>query len=304
VVAGDYASDTRVVVVVGLHARQVRQELVPAIVRLEDEGMRVAAIHPIHDLGSVADMVSDMRARGIKRFVAAGGDGTVGALVDCIATTDAILGILPLGTSNDFARSIGLPLDVAQACRIIAGGTPRTIDIGRATLDSGAGRYFAHAATVGLNSKFARLASGAQWRRRFGRLSYPAAAIKAIGQGHTIDMRVVADSREFRGRVIQATILNAPIFGGAMRFRVPDATLTDGRLDLIIVGKVTTRIVLRSLLIAVGGKRGNMSLSHLAHPKHIRIETQGTEDVYCDGELMGCTPVTIVTVNRALTVMN
>lgn len=302
-VVGGAAFDTRVVVVAGLRARRVHQELVPAMARLEGEGMRVAAIHPIHDLRGVADMVSTMRAQGIKHFVAAGGDGTVGALVDCIATTDAHLSILPLGTSNDFARSLGLPLDIAQACRVIAAGAPRTIDIGHAKLDSGAGRFFAHAATVGLNSKFARLATGAEWRRRFGRLSYPAAAVKAIGQGHAIEMRVVADNREFRGHVIQATVLNAPIFGGAMRFRVPDASLTDRRLDLILVGKVTPRILLRSLLIAVGGKRGNMSVSHLTHPKQIRIETGGAEDVYCDGELMGSTPVTIVSADRALTVM-
>jgi diacylglycerol kinase (ATP) len=303
VVAGEIAPEQEVAVIAGIHARRVRQELVPAIERLQDEGLRVVAIHPIHDLAGVAGMVSNMRSRGITRFVAAGGDGTVGAVVDSVATTKCVLGILPLGTSNDFARSLGLPLDIHAACRMIAHGKPRTIDIGLATVDAGARRYFAHAATVGVNSQFATLVSGARWRRRYGRLAYPVAAVKALGHRQAITMRIVADSRELRRRVVQATILNAPVFGGALELRVPDATLTDRRLDLIVVGSVTPRLLVRSMLIAVGGKRDRMSLSHLTHPKHIRIETDQEQAVYCDGELMGSTPVTIVSVARALTVI-
>jgi YegS/Rv2252/BmrU family lipid kinase len=278
--------------------------LVPALERLEGEGMRIEAIHPIRDLPGVAEMVSLMREQGIRRFVAAGGDGTAGAVVNAIVHTDAVLGILPLGTSNDFARSLGLSMDIKQACRTIARGSQRTIDLGSATTDDGIHRYFAHAATVGLNTHFARVATSPQWRHRYGRFSYPAAALRAIRDRESIEMRIIADGKELRGRVVQASVLNAPIFGGAMGFRVPDATLTDRRLDLIVVGNVTPKVLARALLVALGGKRRRISLAHLTHPRCVRIETDRPRDVYCDGERMGMSPVTIESANRALTVLN
>ena len=124
-------------VVVSLHARRVQAGLVPALIRLQDEGVRILAVHPLRDLHGVQDVIAMARDRGIKLVITAGGDGTVGAAVNCMAYSDMALGVLPLGTSNDFARSLGLPLDLRDACATIARAAARTIDLGLMRTDDG-----------------------------------------------------------------------------------------------------------------------------------------------------------------------
>jgi hypothetical protein len=127
------------------------------------------------------------RARGYAAAVAAGGDGTIGAVATQLAGCGLPLGILPLGTSNDVARSLGISLDLARAAEVIAHGTPTPVDAGRVmpaateplALSPGrhggdgrdgtaalglsprasSGAYFLHALTLGLNAAFARLAT-------------------------------------------------------------------------------------------------------------------------------------------------
>jgi len=108
--------------------------------------------------------------------VAAGGDGTVGAVADAVAHTGAILGILPLGTSNDVARSLDIPRDLARAVRLLAVGSASTVDLGQFVAADGTPRHFIHAAALGLNVAFARVAMRASLRKRLGRLTYMVAA--------------------------------------------------------------------------------------------------------------------------------
>jgi len=155
------------------------------------------------------------QGRGYAAVVVAGGDGTVGAGATQVAESSLPLGILPLGTSNDVARSLGVPLDLAQASAVIAEGIAQgvaaTIDLGRVVPVQAAwtapwpirvwhwldrilpphilprrrvaalgGRYFLHTLTLGLNVEFAKLATDSVHRRRWGALTYPAAFIEAL----------------------------------------------------------------------------------------------------------------------------
>src|SRR5947209_1139062 len=133
---------------------------------------------------------------GIDIAVAAGGDGLVGGVITHIAESGLPLGILPLGTANDIARSLGISQDLRRAAEVIAQRQVQEIDIGTAqpaeqtphlanpepghpAMDrvplqkSG---YFAHALTVGLNVQFARLATNVATRQRYGKLTDPVAA--------------------------------------------------------------------------------------------------------------------------------
>lgn len=147
--------------------------------------------------------------KGVRAAVAAGGDGTIGAVASQIAGSGVALGILPLGTSNDSARSLGIPLDVEKASEIVAHGLPTPIDAGHvlpAITEPGAlsprrrsapasqeqaeemallaahGAFFLHALTLGLNVHFARLATDVARRERWGPLTYAASAIEALTQ--------------------------------------------------------------------------------------------------------------------------
>lgn len=157
------------------------------------------------------------RERGFSAVVAAGGDGTIGAVATQVAGSGLPLGILPMGTSNDVARSLDIPLDLADACRVVAGGMPVDVDAGQtlpAMTQPGAlsteandppatntsasertelathGAYFMHALTLGLNVSFARLATDVARRQRWGTLTYAASAIEALATFQPVPIRM------------------------------------------------------------------------------------------------------------------
>jgi diacylglycerol kinase (ATP) len=158
------------------------------------------------------------KAAGFAGAVAAGGDGTVGAVASHLAGTELALGILPLGTANDVARSLDLPLELSAAAQVIAGGMTRTIDLGYArpaatepgavdalaaaqaagirtehterTADvAGIGAYFVHTLTLGINVEFARLATNAPRRERLGPLTYVASALQCVTSFQPVAVR-------------------------------------------------------------------------------------------------------------------
>lgn len=176
---------------------------------LRAAGVVVAEEAPVSSLDHRLPRGREWARRGIRAAVAAGGDGTLGAVASQVAGSGVALGILPLGTSNDSARSLGVPLDLDEACEVIARGVPTSIDVGHvlpamtepeglsperqpapSTLAHEAthaalaahGAYFLHALTLGLNVHFARLATDVARRERWGPLTYAASALEALTQ--------------------------------------------------------------------------------------------------------------------------
>jgi len=168
---------------------------------LHQAQVELADVLSIATVDGRLDLGTQWRERGIDVVVAAGGDGLVGGLLTHVTASGLPLGILPLGTANDVARSVGIPQDLQRAAEVIACGTSRAIDLGVAHpaeqgLDPVPGRaeappaspgislrrprLFAHALTVGLNVQFARLATNPVIRRQYGRMTYPFAVFEAL----------------------------------------------------------------------------------------------------------------------------
>ena len=103
-------------------------------------------------------------------IVAAGGDGTIGAVANYVASTDAVLGIIPAGTSNDVARSLGIPMRIEDAARLLTAGKVSTVDLGSYSGLGEAPRYFVHAAAMGIDVQFAELAHADQAAQAAGPL--------------------------------------------------------------------------------------------------------------------------------------
>ena len=170
-------------------------------------GVEIAEELPVSALDHRWPRGAEWASRGIRTAVAAGGDGTIGAVASQIAGSGVALGILPLGTSNDSARSLTIPLDLDDACSVIAHGIPTPIDAGQVlpaltepgglspqhqgaaatpgqqaeqALLAAHGAYFLHALTLGLNVHFARLATDVARRERWGPLTYAASALQAL----------------------------------------------------------------------------------------------------------------------------
>lgn len=246
---------------------------------LRAAGVVVAEELPVSALDHRLPRGAEWARRGIRAAVAAGGDGTLGAVASQVAGSGVALGILPLGTSNDSARSLGVPLDLHEACAVIARGIPTAIDVGQvlpAVTEPGAlspqrhpeqpstpardaeeamlaahGAYFLHALTLGLNVKFARLATDVARRERWGPLTYAASALEALTlfepvpvvlrltgvapnerNGHPVGS---ADDLVITRRVVQIAVVNLPVFGGAINLRLPGGGTQRHLFDLVLI---------------------------------------------------------------------
>ena len=167
-----------VVLVASPHAGR-SHHLERARAALAANGLSIARELPIRQLSDLGPLLRDSSGDGWL-VIAAGGDGTVGAVSNYVANTRAVLGILPLGTSNDFARSVGIPMKIEKAVRLFTEGKVATVDVGRFVVAGEEPRHFVHAATAGLNVSFAKLATRASVRRRLGRLTYAVAGALAL----------------------------------------------------------------------------------------------------------------------------
>ena len=155
------------------------------------------------------------------------GDGLVGAVAHVLRERpDAVMGVLPGGRGNDFARVCGIPLEPVAACEVIATGEVRALDVG----DVG-GRTFIGIASLGFDSVANKIANEAP--PRLGGLVYTYAALRALaGWRHaTFDITVDGQERRVTGWSVAAA--NSKAYGGGM-FMAPDAELDDGQLDVVI----------------------------------------------------------------------
>jgi diacylglycerol kinase family enzyme len=231
--------------------------------------MEVLQVIAIGDLHGLPAQGSNWLAQGVDVLIAAGGDGVIGGTINHIAGSGLPLGILPLGTSNDIARSLSIPLDVSTAARTLVKGRTRRIDLGAVyafdpSRTPGAPLpeattpmygYFAHVLTIGLNVHFAQIATNVATRRRYGRLTYPIAAFEVLRSPeilpvhlqfeglqlpprarrfHQANRPISVEYAELSSRALQVSIINAPIFGGAWQITLPGSSLDDNTLDVVV----------------------------------------------------------------------
>ncbi len=268
----------RAVVIHSPHAGR-SASLSHALTALERAGVEMVEVLPIAVVADAVALGSQWKANGIDLVVAAGGDGLVGGVIKHALNGQLPLGILPLGTANDLARSVGIPQDLPSAARVIASGTCRAIDLGLArplmfskpsasqtTPRSGQHRLFAHALTVGLSVGFAQVATNKAVRQRYGRLTYPFALWRAFTTYQPIDAEIhfqdvalrctsssslpvgTQDHLVLHSRIAQVTAVNAPIFWGAFEGSVPGISFTDRRLDLVIFEETSRYQLARRML--------------------------------------------------------
>lgn len=228
--------------------------------------------------------------------IAAGGDGTLGEVADGLAGGRAALGVLPVGTGNDFARSLGIPSDVARALAIIRQGYRHRIDL------AGIGsRLFLNVAGVGFDAEVARAYHAG---RKYGSpaLTYVVYALKTLAAFPPVEMEFSTEDGTFRQRSLFAAVGNARYYAGGMAI-TPRARLDDGLLDVMIAGDMSP---LEAIMALPGAFRG----AHLRHPKcsyrqvvRVGIDAERPVPVMADGEVIGTTPVTVSVLPAALEVL-
>ena len=226
-----------------------------------------------------------------------GGDGLVGAVAGALRHSDGVVGVLPGGRGNDFARVLGIPSDPAAAVRVLASGTVRPIDLGEVR-----GRTFVGIASCGFDSEANRVANQARVIR--GNLVYAYGAIRALigWRPARFELTLDGDRRHvMTGYSVGAA--NSKAYGGGM-YAAPDAELDDGLLDIVTLADTPKRRFLLSLLPKV------FKGTHVREPEvtvlraaEVTIGADRPFTMYADGDPIAELPVTVRALPAAVRVI-
>ncbi len=228
-------------------------------------------------------------------IVVAGGDGTLTREIGRAIAHDVPVGIVPLGTFNDLARTLAIPLDVEQACAIIAEGRTRTIDVASV---NGA-YYYVNEASIGISSRLTRLQTSGD-KQRFGFLAIAASALRAFRHLQPFHVDVFYDGKREGFKTVQLTIANSNHFGGFIT--VDDAAVDDGWLDLYSVDIDRFSRVLSVMGVLLSGKRRPAEGLRVYRAAAFNIVTRRPRRITADGEPAGKTPARFEVARRSLRV--
>jgi YegS/Rv2252/BmrU family lipid kinase len=198
----------RAALVVNTHSRRGGALLRQAEKLLIGHGFRLDAVYPVRQAERLPDIVREAIHAGHRYIIVGGGDGSISSVVDHFAHTTTVFGLLPLGTANSFARSLGIPLDLEGAVRVLAEGKVVDVDLVKINND-----YFANGASIGLPAAVGK-ATTPRLKRWFGRAAYVITGIRCFFSFHPFDCRVVADGDEARFSAVEVRIVNGAYQGG------------------------------------------------------------------------------------------
>lgn len=232
---------------------------------------------------------------------AAGGDGTISEVAAGLAHSAAGLAVLPIGTGNDFARSLGFGASLPKALAAIDAGTTREVDMIRWACGGRTGLSI-NIAGCGFDAVVARRINEG-FRGLRGTTAYIAAVLTSLGTYRPAEMRLSVDAETIETTVMLCAVANAQSYGGGMRV-APDARMDDGLLDVVVVEGLPPTQFLRAFPRVFAG-------THVTHPKvrilrgkSVRIACTPPLPVLSDGELVGETDAIFEIVPRALHVFS
>ncbi len=285
----------RVALIINASSRRGSQVLASASADLKRHGLEVLAAIRVGSparLGTVSDR---LLAMDLDRLIVGGGDGTLSKLAPRVAQHRVALGVLPTGTANDFARTLGIPNDLALAAEVAAGQTYQDVDLARAN-----GKSFLNVASVGMSvAALDRLSPGL--KQRLGNLAYAVAGARAFFSHDLFRFHIEAQ-KEYSGSAHQVIVANGRFYGGGVLV-AQDSTLDDGALTAYGLGMRGRWELLRT--VALQKLRVPLERPGDAYVRatSLRLETWPALPVNLDGEIRTQTPVEFAVAEKALRVM-
>jgi diacylglycerol kinase (ATP) len=252
--------------------------------------------------GDARRLARDAVRKGTELVVAAGGDGTLNEVVNGLAVdfSRARLGLLPLGTGNDFARSINVPADLEGALAVLAEGRTRTVDVARARIGRKL-RHFINMAAGGFSGHVSEKAD--EVKDRWGPLAYLRAALGTLPKLTGFNARIkLDDSERLKVETYNIVVSNGRYVAAGIPV-APHSKLDDGLLDLMIVP--TASIPKLAMLVpqVLLGRHTESDLLLFHRAKRIAIKSEPPMSFNVDGELIGDRPAIFEALPRAVEVV-
>lgn len=272
------------VLIINAHSRRGEELFRDAKRLLEEAGIRLIASHAVKDPRKLNGTVDKAVEDGAPMVIIGGGDGSLSCTIDFVVGRDCVFALLPLGTANSFARTLGIPLDLEGAVKTIATGRRRTIDLGK--ID---GDYFANCAAMGLSPMIGE-GIPRRLKRYLGRIGYLSWATWCLIRFRPFRLTIESESGKETVWATEVRIANGRFHGGVEL--VEKADVDTGELVVqAVIGRSKTKLVWNWIASALKLRAREATVEHF-HGRSLRIETRPRQKISIDGEVLARTPVT------------
>ncbi|HEY9828583.1 MAG TPA: lipid kinase [Stenomitos sp.] len=271
----------RALLLVNRHSRQGQTQAQAASAVLEQLGIDVFEV-PIQASQHLGDVIRQ-HCNEVSCVVIGGGDGTLNAAIAALVETRLPLGILPMGTANDLARTLNIPTELNAAAQAIANGKTHAIDLGWVN-----GQYFFNVASLGLSVQITRNLTK-DVKRRWGVMAYAITALDALRRSRPFQAEIKMNGRSETVKTVQIAVGNGRFYGGGMTV-AEDAAIDDERLDLYSLNMQHWWQMLTLLPALRTGQHASADWVHAWRGKEFYIYTRSPRSINTDGEITTKTP--------------
>lgn len=283
--------------IINTHSRKGRDQYEDAIAALKAAGLPLIHAHAVEDRQETIDLLLREIEHGANLVIVGGGDGTLSDCAEHLAGTQVAMGVVPLGTGNTLARSLGIPLELEAAAQTLADGHIISMDVGRVN-----GKVFLNSVTLGLSSEIAQ-ALTPEVKKKLGILSWPVIGFKMLAQQRALKLRVQSPDRSYTVRTHQLVVANGRYIAGPIA-SAPDAAINDHTLKVFVLGNDDKKSLVSTAWQWLRGQHIDSPEAKFFQTKSVRIESlKGRVDADVDGEVNDYTPLEITIEPNALRVV-
>lgn len=263
------------------------------------DGLRRAGVTPLHRTCGSREQLSALIAKEGPEadiVIVGGGDGTLNAAAAGLVQARRPLGILPLGTANDLARTLGLPTDIDQAIEVVGARKTRLIDVGLVN-----DLMFFNVASLGLSAQLVEELTG-DIKRRFGKLGYAFAGMRVLARGRPFHAEILTGGRKIRSYTLQVAVGNGRYYGGG-NIVEETASIDDEDLRLYSLEFLHAWRIILMFHSFRSGTHGAMKDVLMLRGDRFEVRTRRPRPVNADGEIITQTPAVFRVLPKAIEVI-
>jgi YegS/Rv2252/BmrU family lipid kinase len=286
----------RAVLMVNTKSRRGQEWFAEAQSRMRDLGIEIEKAWAFRSIDELKAEAKSAIGRKVPLVVAGGGDGTFSAIARYFVKSESVLGVLPLGTGNAFARDLGIAAELDVATRTLVEGRVAAVDLGYAGND-----YFLNVATIGLTTKIAQNLT-VDMKRKFGRFVYAIAIFRALTKVKPFEVRIETENGISEFETLQIVLGNGRFHAGPFPLS-PNASITEGKLTLYALATTNKVAFLKLATRLPTGHQGDLPEVRTQETAGGIITTIPSMPVTVDGEVCVHTPMKFCVAPKALRVM-
>lgn len=283
------------VLIVNTYSRRGEKLFFRALDELQMQGVTITASYPVRHPDRLPEIVKEAIRRKGDLVIIGGGDGTISSVVDYFANRDIVFGLLPLGTGNSFARTLGIPVSLKEAVGVIVNGKVIEADLGKVNED-----FFANVVSIGFPAEVAR--NTPNWLKKIlGPLAYGVIGIKYLFSSKKFRCEMISNGKKYIVQTHHIIIANGSIYGISP---IGLKTDIDNKQLLVLTMDMTNRwkLILFWIRFFTGTHHTLPDLKYFL-TKEVKIITDPVRYIDIDGDSITQTPAKITLAPSALKIM-